>query len=194
MRLIDLCCGAGGLTAGAQAACWQVMGVDVVARKDYPAPVLRGDVRTLDPALLPPADWVHASPPCTRFSSARASRVNDPPTEADLDILQACLQLRDAIKPRYWTVENVRGAVDLFSAVLGPPKMEHGPFIFWGNFPPFLVGRSGIHKAMSTVLRNQKGAHRSPWLRAKVPAEIATPLASAIAQALQTEGIVGGAE
>ena len=178
MRAVDLCCGAGGVTRGMLAAGFEVLGVDVVKRREYPAPLLLRDVRELDASDLGTVDWLHASPPCTRFSLARASRVTDPPTDADLEILRACLRLRDQLKPRVWTVENVRGAVRWFRPLLGEPKLRHGPFYVWGNFPPFLMGKAKVTKGLHDNARHV----RDPWLRSVVPVELAAPLALAVAE------------
>lgn len=191
MRATDWCCGDGGMTAGMLKAGFQVQGVDVVRRPAYPAPVVIHDVRTAPPDLVPWSEWDHFSPPCNRFSQARAwAWKDDPPTEADLDILEACLRLRDQRKPTYWSVENVRGAVKWFRPLLGEPRLKHGPFFFWGNFPGFLLSRSGIKKGLLGGSRspghgNQRHTHRDPWLRARVPFELAGPMAQAIAQELQ---------
>lgn len=189
MRAVDLCCGVGGVTRGMLAAGFDVLGVDVVKRPEYPAPLLLRDVRQLDAGELGAGvDWLHFSPPCERFSLARATRVKDPPTEADLDILKACLRLRDQLQPRFWTCENVRGAVPWFRPLLGKPKLQHGPFILWGRFPPFLAERQGLNKGLKGSNKKTgkhtpgKDRHRSPWLRAVVPIELARPLAAAVAE------------
>lgn len=192
MKALDLCCGLGGMAAGMQAAGFEVVGFDVepTLAGRYPGTLRLEDVRTVDPETLPAVDWVHASPPCQRFSTARASRKHDPPTEADLDILLACLRIRDALKPRFWTVENVVGAKPLFSKVLGKPAFQNGPYVFWGNFPPFLVGKEKHRKGLAYVCRG--GAGTVMWKtpkrgleRAKVPATIVNPMADAIASAIQ---------
>src|SRR5688572_22563890 len=104
---VDLFTGAGGMAEGMVRAGWNVLGVDVVARPENPAPVILRDVAELEASELGRPDWLHASPPCQRFSLARASRVHDPPTEDDLALLKAALKLRDQLKPRFWSVENV---------------------------------------------------------------------------------------
>jgi hypothetical protein len=177
IRAVDLCCGNGGMTRGMLAAGFEVVGVDVVARPGYPASLILADVRELDAAQLGRPEYVHASPPCTRFSLARANRATDPPTEADLDVLRACLRIIDQLKPRFWSVENVRGAVKWFRPILGEPRLRHGPFYLWGNFPPFLVARSGLTKG----LHDNAVRVRDPWKRSELPPELATPLAVACA-------------
>lgn len=189
MRALDLCCGAGGMTAGMLAAGFDVQGVDVVQRPEYPAPLMVEDVRVLDPARLPSADWVHASPPCQRFSSARASRVTDPPTEDDLDILLACLRIKDALKPRFWSVENVRGAVPWFTKVMGAPTFANGPYVFWGEFPGFLLEKDRHRKGFGGI-KWAKDKARDPWIRSLVPSSIAYPMADAIARACRPLAIL----
>lgn len=192
MIAVDLCCGAGGVTAGMLAAGFDVLGVDVVKRPDYPAPILLRDVRELkaeDFKAWQPVDWLHFSPPCQRFSLARAGRVKDPPTEADLDILKACLRLRDELRPSFWSCENVRGAVPWFSPLMGKPKLRHGAFFLWGDFPAFLMERSGLRKGIYgskspvTKAAGKQVKPRNPWESSRTPIELARPLAVAIAGA-----------
>jgi hypothetical protein len=200
MMAVDWCCGYGGMTAGMQAAGFDVVGVDLEPARRYPAPCIQGDVRHMDGTEAPPAVWDHFSPPCNRFSSARANRKDDPPTEADLDILEACLRIRDARGTRFWSIENVRGAVPWFRPLLGEPVLRHGPFFFWGNFPPFLVAKDRIGKGLCGGSNSGRQWHKSrdPRVRAMVPAAIAEPLARAIAVEVRPPAIVdngsGGAE
>ena len=148
-RAVDFCSGRGGITAGMLAAGFRVLGVDIVQHKGYPAPVLLQDIRHLDADLLPEAAWDHAGVPCPRFSKARPSRVRDPPTDKDCDILRAFLNLRDDRGTRFWSVENVSGAVPFFEAYIGKPRFINGPFYLWGNFPTFLAESTGLSKGMS---------------------------------------------
>lgn len=192
MRALDLCCGLGGMTEAMQAEGFSVLGYDVEPSLAdlYPGALRLQDVRTVDPARLPAVDWLHASPPCQRFSTARASRKTDPATEADLDVLDACLRIRDHLKPRFWTIENVVGSIPLFSTRLGKPSFRNGPYVFWGNFPAFLVGKERHRKGLAYVCRNGTGTvmWKTPKRglhRAKVPKTIAGPMARAIALELR---------
>lgn len=186
----DVFCGTGGMTDGMLAAGFQVLGVDVVQRPEYRGHLLLKDVRELEPFQFAGVDWMHGSPPCTRFSTARAGRKADPPTLGDLDLLLAFLDLKDAVKPRFWSVENVRGAVRHFEPVIGKPRLRHGAFNFWGNFPPFLVEQAGLTKGFMTGRdknghRKQKAhRHKDPWLRARLPEQITRPMAAAVRGAL----------
>jgi hypothetical protein len=189
----DLCAGWGGVATGMMAGGFRVLGVDVVARKGYPAPLLLHDVRTLQADVLPrsPA-WVHGSPPCQRFSRARSTRKVDPPTDADCDVLRAILDLKDDLAPAFWTIENVSGAVLFFEPYIGRPKFQHGPFYLWGNFPAFLVERTGLSKHMAhpDPARGLYG-HNCAADRNRTPPEITTPLAKAIMAAVRPSSPVG---
>lgn len=190
MRAVDLCCGNGGMTKGMLSAGFEVRGVDIDRRPGYPAFVELQDVRLYRPKPDAKAEWVHASPPCTRFSLARCNRGTDPPTPNDLDILEACLRIRDALKPRFWSVENVRGARPWFEPILGKPRFIHGAFYFWGNFPPFMVERAELRKGIygskspTTARLGKQTKPKDPWASAEVPIEIARPMAKAIAAEL----------
>ncbi len=91
-----------------------------------------------------PVEIVWCSPPCTEFSTARAEKIEEP----SLEILQACLDVIDYLKPKFWIIENVRGAVHHFKPILGNPKQTIGPFFFWGRFPhiAITVGYKGQQK------------------------------------------------
>lgn len=192
--MCDAFCGAGGISDGAAAEGWEVIGIDVVRRPEYRHALIHKDIKEVSAGEVGSVDWFHASPPCQRFSTARASRVHDPPTVADLGLLQAALQLRDHLKPRFWSIENVAGAVPLFSTILGPPVLSNGAFRFWGNFPPFLMPtslphRKGRQEKSKTGKQSLawKGKHLSPWLRAYVPATISRPLAVACRPSVSQE-------
>jgi site-specific DNA-cytosine methylase len=180
----DWCCGDGGMTQGMLTAGFRVTGVDIVRRPKYPAAArhVLADLTRLEADDLPRTEWDHWSPPCTRFSQVRGNRKVDPPTDADLDLLRAAIRLRDARRPRYWSIENVRGAVPWFTPLLGAPRLSHGPFVFWTspNFPAFLVARAGLKKNLNV---NHAKSHRA-WTRAFLPIELVGPMAQAVAAEL----------
>jgi hypothetical protein len=75
-RLLDLCCGLGGISVGYYRAGFEVMGVDSVFQKDYPFDFWETDALTLDPEWIASNfDAVHASWPCQAYT-ALASGTN----------------------------------------------------------------------------------------------------------------------
>lgn len=193
MIAVDAFCGDGGMTDGMLAAGFTVYGIDTVRRPGYRGNLAECDIRHAVLGSELGVDWFHGSPPCPRFSLARAGRVADPPTDADLDLLRSWRDHRDRLKPRFWSVENVRGAVPWFTPILGKPSFHHGPFWFWGNTPPFLVERSGLRKGIygskspTTVRLGRQTKPKDPWLSAKLPIELTRPMAHAVMAALRPE-------
>jgi hypothetical protein len=55
----------------------------------------------------------------------------------DTELLLQAKRIIDAANPRFWVIENVRGAVPYFNAVLGPVKKKVGNQYLWGEFPIF---------------------------------------------------------
>lgn len=87
-----------------------------------------------------------------------------------LDLLNAALRVIRECDPKWWVVENVRGAIRWFDPVLGPPKQSHGPFFLWGSFPPFRCRVRPFKEKLSSSARAA---------RAKVPYALSAALAAA---------------
>jgi hypothetical protein len=122
----------------------------------------------------PTPDLLWISPPCTEFAreSMPWSRTGNPP---DLTLARAARRLVGEIGPRFWVVENVRGAVRWFRPLFGPPRQIVGPFFLWGVFPPLGVDMRGFkHKESYPSSR--------PDLRAMVPHTLSLALAVAVEQ------------
>ena len=121
MRVVDLFCGAGGLSLGFKRAGWEV----VAAFDDDPSAVrvyhrLVGpeaevaDVRCLSAADLPEADAVVGGPPCQPYSLAgKRLRSADP-----RDGLPDFARLVQEARPRMFLLENV-------PLLASAPEMEH---------------------------------------------------------------------
>lgn len=88
----------------------------------------------------------------------------------DMNCVNAVFQLVHKIQPRYWVLENVRGAVPY----LGLPTRRIGSVYLWGRFPLFLASPS-FHK-MKWHGRDAAGRLR----RAMIPEQIPVGLAMAI--------------
>ena len=101
-RLLDLFCCEGGAAMGYHRAGFDVIGVDIEPRPNYPFSFVQAD------ALYPPFDLssfdaIHASPPCQAFSSATRNDIEYP------DLLEPTRQLLIASGLPF-VIENVPGA------------------------------------------------------------------------------------
>jgi len=118
MRLLDLCCGAGGAGQGYANAGFEVVGVDIAPQRHYPFEFVQADLLVVlaDAEFLDSFDAVHGSPPCQRFSLISA--VQGPAHRASLPSYLWRLRraLRDAGKP--YVIENVPGAPLINPAIL----------------------------------------------------------------------------
>jgi DNA (cytosine-5)-methyltransferase 1 len=107
VNALDLFCGAGGAMRGLQQAGFHVVGVDL-----HPQPNYCGDVfvqmdalEYLKTADLSQFDFIHASPPCQRFTSMRHA----PGTKAHPDLITPTRELFERSGKPY-CIENVEGA------------------------------------------------------------------------------------
>ena len=88
-------------------------------------------------------ELVWASPPCREFSHGFNSPVSKmrrgeegfenfiPSTE----ILENTIDTIQILKPKFWVIENVVGAIKWFKPFLGEPTQIIGSQVLWGNFP-----------------------------------------------------------
>lgn len=131
---------------------------------------------------LPPHNKlvIWASPPCEQFSWVRADRIQGQTADDfDLTLLDATRRIIEVLKPDYWIIENVEGAIPIFSEELErSPTQQIGSVILWGNFPliPIEDRANFRHRKLES-----KGSrlHR-PRLRAKIPYEISKGLLTAV--------------
>ena len=108
MRILDLFCGAGGAAMGYHRVFPDavIVGVDINPQPRYPFMFEQGDVMDLTSAYINGFDFVHASPPCQRYSDL-AKRNGNAHEWPDLvapvrEYLQAA--------GRHYVIENVEGA------------------------------------------------------------------------------------
>lgn len=200
MKVLDLCSGLGGFSEAFVAAGHDVLRiennpllVDVANTKmmcifefrdfleeHYKNSKSMGDM--LWTARFHKIDVVLFSPPCLEFSLAydapRAvwARENAGiPYEPSMDLLECGMEIIAMLKPRYWIIENVRGASPYFSQLLGRARQINEAYFFWGNFPSF-VPRAFPSKAEKDERWNPLRAN----VRGKIPIEISEALLEAI--------------
>jgi len=106
--LLDLYCGAGGCSAGyARAGFTEIVGVDARPQPRYPFQFVQGDALAFLAEHGKDFDFIHASPPCQRFSLGTNARGKERIEHPDLVTPTRDLLLRIG---RPWIIENVPGA------------------------------------------------------------------------------------
>lgn len=142
--LLDLFCCAGGAGVGYQRAGFDVVGVDIVPRPNYPLPFIQADAMALDPKFIAFFDAVHASPPCQSYSDLAKRNGN-----AD-DWPRLIEPVRDMLKRsgRPYVVENVEGS----------PLIA--PVVLCGTmFPGLRVLRHRLFEASFPIVAPPHGKH-----------------------------------
>lgn len=157
LRIADLCSGTGAATMPF------VEHLHQVDRFDLPY----GDITKLQ-FEKGQYDFIWASPPCPEYS-----RVSMPFhggwSSVDLGLWEHCLRLIEDARPRFYIIENVRGAAYFW----GAPQARCGSFWLWGRMPEW--PRGVYRKGWRTV--------RSPKLRARVPRALALQVRDIIEKA-----------
>jgi site-specific DNA-cytosine methylase len=158
--MLDLYSGLGGASAVMRERGWFVVTVEL-------EPSLRPDV-VADVRYLPIRgqwDLIWASPPCTEFSreSMPWCRTGSAP---DLSLVLAAKAAIAELRPRWWVIENVRGA----QPWLGPARWIRNPVYLWGQFPSFDCRVEFWKEKLSSKRRQE---------RAKMPRALSEALAIA---------------
>jgi hypothetical protein len=167
VRVLDLFAGLGGASAAMRDRGW-----DVVTADADPA---FGCTHTADLTAWsysgPPVDLVWASPPCEAFSRTILPWLKKTAPVPSMALVEASVRIVAEVQPRWWAIENVRGACRWFRPTLGPVRQTVGPYFLWGRFPPF---RCRLRK-------RKKESMSSGWRaeRARIPYELSESLAKA---------------
>lgn len=164
MLMLDICTGLGGASWAMKRRGWQVVTLDIDPAYQ---PDIVADVRGWSWRGGRP-DLVWCSPPCVEFSreSMPWSRTGKIP---DMSIVSACYRIVRECNPRFWIIENVRGAVPY----LGTPAYRAGPFFLWGAFPP--LGRIPV-----TWRAKERFSSGRRLERARIPAAVSRAVAMAV--------------
>ncbi|MDA2938484.1 DNA cytosine methyltransferase [Acidobacteria bacterium AH-259-A15] len=158
---LDMYSGTGGATQAFRGRRdWKVVTVDLDDRRP---PDVVADCRRLP--IAGRVDFLWASPPCTEFSDANPENRHRMPS---LEHIFAVLDAIRRLHPRFWIMENVRGAIPF----LGIPIQKIGPWCLWGYFPPIKV------TVELTSFRKMK--FRQPAQRAAIPAEFSEAVYQAV--------------
>lgn len=134
-----------------------------------------------------PVEIVLISPPCLPFSLgfnapqavlSREGGFED--YQPDMSELHAGLEIVEMLKPRYWVVENVRGAIRHFEPILGKHIASIGQSNFlWGNLPPL--------PEFEIESGHRKTATGSSKLRHNIRSLIPFSVSSAIMRAIENQ-------
>jgi hypothetical protein len=186
-RMLDLCSGLGGASEAFLLAGWDVVRIENnPLLSDVPNTEIRDILELREPYHFgEPFDLIWASPPCREFSNAyhapgpKAKREGKA-FEPDLRILNKCIEIIEYLEPKDWVIENVAGAIKIFTESLGPPRQIVGPFFLWGIFPFLEMNGNWSHS-------KEDGA---PWStdplrsnkRGKIPLEVSTQLLRSLTQ------------
>ncbi len=174
--MLDLFSGLGGASEAMRERGWEVYTVDIDPRFH---PDLLCDVR--DFLKLWPktknVDLIWASPPCDEFSKSEKPWFDqDRPSIEALALVWETIKIVRELNPRFWILENVRGA----QKWLGKAPCRIGPFYLWGWFP-FDELKQMIGNERVFFGKTQLWPHPDrKALRAKIPYGISLAVALAV--------------
>jgi len=188
LRVLDLFSGLGGASQAFVDAGDEVLRIENnVLLKDVPHTHLM-DVVELHAFLAEyhvarrDYDLIWASPPCLEFSNAynapkpraiREGRDFEPSTA----LVEAALDIIDLLEPKWWVIENVRGAIPHLNPILGKYRQVCGSFVLWGHFPELILPKDFKH---SKYEADQRHSPLRANHRAKVPLEVSKAMRRAI--------------
>lgn len=133
--ILDLFCGAGGAAMGYNMAGFNVVGVDISPQPNYPFEFIQADAMEFD---LSGWNYIHASPPCQKYSIA--SRCNPHLMDTYPDLVVPLRSRLRASGAKY-VMENVPGAplanpVMLCGMMFGLELYRHRLFEYnWWRLP-----------------------------------------------------------
>ena len=146
--MLDLCAGFGGQSEAFHLGNWDVLRIDNnPLLKEVPRMVLADlyEIEVFNNSEHR-IEYVHAGPTCLEFSTAfssprglhqRGGSTEEYDPKEGIKLVQRCKDIIDILKPRYWSIENVKGSIKYLTPILGEPRLIVGAWVYWGNFPLF---------------------------------------------------------
>jgi DNA (cytosine-5)-methyltransferase 1 len=111
MKLLDLFCCGGGASMGYYNVGFEILGVDIKKKRNYPFKQLKFDVFDLfkkkSKKWFQQFDLIHASPPCQKFS--RAAKGASWGKVSEIDLISELRKELEMLKIPY-VIENVQGS------------------------------------------------------------------------------------
>jgi len=168
--MLDLFAGLGGASRAFKARGWEVVTVD--NNPAFGCSITADLLTWRPPGSLFGVDFLWASPPCDEFAreSMPWCRTGRPPS---LGLVQRVFELVRELAPRWWVLENVRGA----QRWIGRAPLHFGPVYLWGYFPR-KIRDVGHNFAWKERLSSAQEARR---------AEIPLPISEAFAEAVERD-------
>lgn len=95
-------------------------------------------------------EFIWCSPPCREFSRAYSAPQSVAERagidyQPDMSLVFACQDIIDRVRPRFWIVENVYGAIKWFNPHFGPHLQKVQSFMLWGRCPAIMVPSDWSH-------------------------------------------------
>lgn len=179
MIMLDLFSGLGGASRAMKERGWEVYTLDIEPsfNADFKMAIQDFSWNGLPLALI----W--ASPPCEEFSreSMPWCKTGKAPS---MELVEEILRIIKETCPRYWIIENTKGAVPWFKSLLGPPQWVSNPIYLWGHFPPL--------PKLKLRMNKEKFSSTQAAKRAYIPYELSLALAISIEGAFNFIGRPGG--
>ncbi|MCL6281656.1 DNA cytosine methyltransferase [Streptomyces albidoflavus] len=158
LRVLDLFCCQGGAAMGYHRAGFNVTGIDLAPQPRYPFHFIQADSIDYVREHGAQFDFIHASPPCQRYSRTQKIQHRDHP-----DLIAPTRTALEATG-RPWVIENVeeahrelRNPVTLCAAAFGMRTYRHRLFETGGNFT-FTPPRHPAHWAPLTKMGRPRAA------------------------------------
>jgi len=177
LKVLDLFSGLGGFSQAFLDRGHEVVKIDI--ERSF-KPNIQADVRFLPIKPTARFDVILASPPCDEFS-----KDSMPWHEADInkgmELVYVTKEIIDTLKPKFWVIENVRGAVKYFKPLFGDYRQRCGSRYLWGNFPKFKCKHELCYGKWKLPPTKDRKA-----LRSKIPYVISYNLCKAIEYACKS--------
>jgi len=187
--MLDLMSGLGGQSEAFLRAGWSVLRIDnnplladVASTVIMPVELVDPNHWTDHPAQI---TYVHASPPCTEFSTGFSSPRSIAERSGEdympnMKLVMEAIRIIDTIRPKWWSLENVKGSIRYLRPILGEPRLIVGSFVYWGNFPLF------DPKSLTIPTKSEMDRRHDP-LRANHRAHIPLVISEAFLTAMKSQ-------
>ena len=147
-RMLDLFSGLGGASqAMIDDPEWEVIRIENnLLLQEVPGTLMLDVLEWADWVdSLGPFDLVWASPPCGDFSrlSMPWTREKLPDDfEPDMELIHAAREIISVLNPKWYVLENVRGARPYLDPLVGRPTQVIHAWHLWGRFPHLVMPRA----------------------------------------------------